>query len=62
MEDTLSYFLKQQFEKEKNERFFHPRGAPLVSHLHYVDDLLVFCNGEKRSMNMLMRTLRIYEK
>ncbi|XP_040991014.1 uncharacterized protein LOC121238253 [Juglans microcarpa x Juglans regia] len=37
-------------------------GAPLVSHLLYADDLLVFVNGGKRSVLKLMKTLEVYEK
>lgn len=38
------------------------RGAPLISHLLYADELLVFTNGERRSLKMLLKTLEVYEK
>ncbi|KAJ0086550.1 hypothetical protein Patl1_07518 [Pistacia atlantica] len=37
-------------------------GAPLVSHLLYADDLLVFVNGGKRSVQRLLNILEVYEK
>lgn len=34
--------------------FPHPRGCPLASHLHYLDDILVFTNGETQSLKKLL--------
>lgn len=34
--------VKREFEEGRIGKFFHPRGTPLVSHLLYVDDMLVF--------------------
>lgn len=62
MEEILSRLQKKQFELGKIGRFFHPRGALLILHLLHVDDLLIFCNGDKRSLKMLMKTLKIYER
>lgn len=42
-------------------KFYPPIGAPLVSHLLYADDLLVFANGDARTFSMLLRTLEKYE-
>lgn len=42
--------------------FYHPMGAPLVSHHLYADDLLVFANGERRLVSSLVQTLKVYEK
>lgn len=60
IEEMISRLLKKQFELGKIGRFFHLMGAPLVSHLLYVDDLLVFYIGEKITMKMVMRTLEKY--
>lgn len=34
---------------------------PLISHLLYADDILIFLNGEKRSLRRLESTLSCYE-
>ncbi|KAF5468901.1 hypothetical protein F2P56_013012 [Juglans regia] len=44
MEDVLSLLLKKEFVDGQIRCFSHPVGAPLVSHLLYADDLLIFAN------------------
>ncbi|XP_042950232.1 uncharacterized protein LOC122282338 [Carya illinoinensis] len=41
--------------------YSHPRGAPLVSHLLYADDVVRFTNGRKKSMRELMKVIETYE-
>lgn len=62
MEEVLTRLLKNNFNSGQIRNFHHPVGAPLVSHLLYVDDILIFANGNKRSMKDLVRTLETYEK
>lgn len=62
MEEVLSRLLRKRFKEGRISKFYHPVGAPLVSHLLYADDLLVFTNGEKWSMRMLLKTLGSYEQ
>ncbi|KAF5481513.1 hypothetical protein F2P56_002155 [Juglans regia] len=62
MEEVLTRLLRNNFAEGRVGEFSHPIGAPLVSHLLYVDDILVFANGGKRSMKNLMHTLDIYER
>lgn len=62
MEEVLSRLLRKQFEGGRIGKFSHLVGAPLISHLLYADDLLVFLNGEKISLKILVKTLGIYEK
>ncbi|KAF5481633.1 hypothetical protein F2P56_002271 [Juglans regia] len=52
--EVLSRLLRQKFESGGIGKFYHPRGSPLVSHLLYADDVLVFLNGMKCSMQSLM--------
>lgn len=49
VEEILSRILKNSFEEGRIGNFFHLRGTPLILALLYVDDLLVFTNGEKDS-------------
>lgn len=60
MEETLSRLLKKEIENNKIGQFTHPIGAPLFSHLLYVDELLVFYNGQKRLMKRILGTLEKY--
>lgn len=62
MEEVFSWVLNNKFEEGTIGRFFHLHGEPLVSHLLYTDDLLIFSNGENSLMKMLMKTLELYEK
>lgn len=60
MQEVLTRLLRKNFEEGRTGSYYHPRGAPLVSHLLYADDLLIFANGEKRSIKMLLRALDTY--
>lgn len=61
MEEVLTRLLRKNFDEGCIKSFYHPTGAPLISHLLYVDDLLVFVNGNKSSVKRLMDTLGTYE-
>lgn len=50
MQEVLTRLLRQAFDQGRIKAYYHPRGAPLVSNLMYVDDLLIFANGKKRSI------------
>ncbi|XP_022867657.1 uncharacterized protein LOC111387334 [Olea europaea var. sylvestris] len=58
----LLHVTQKEIRRWMHRSFSHPRGAPLVSHLLYVDDIVVFANGSKRSMKALMDTFQLYEK
>ncbi|KAF5462658.1 hypothetical protein F2P56_018646, partial [Juglans regia] len=62
MEEVLSRLLRSNFQDGRICKFSHPIGAPLVSHLLYADDILIFTNGGKRSINNLLHTLDTYER
>lgn len=60
MKEVLSKLLKWEFYEGWIGKFFHLRGTPLVSHLLYVDDFLVFANGE-RTLKRILKTLEMYK-
>lgn len=62
MQEVLSRLLRKSFEERRIGYFSHPVGSPLVSHLFYADDLLVFANGEKRSLHRLINIFYHYAK
>ncbi|KAF5468188.1 hypothetical protein F2P56_012363 [Juglans regia] len=60
--ENLSRLLRKQFEDGRIGKFYHPMGASMVSHLLYADDVLIFLNGEKRSLHRLGSILAVYER
>lgn len=42
IEEVLSLMMKIKYEVGRISHFYYLRGCPLISHLLYVDDLLVF--------------------
>lgn len=62
VEKILSRLLKAKVEEKKIGSFLQPRGTPLISHMLYADDIVVFANGSKESVRAIMDTLSIYEE
>ncbi|XP_042958229.1 uncharacterized protein LOC122293848 [Carya illinoinensis] len=62
MEEILTRLLRKNFEEGRIGKYHHPIGAPLVSHIFYADDVLIFVNGGKCSIKNLMHVLELYEK
>lgn len=60
IKEILSKILKRDFEEGLIGNFYHPRGAPLTSHILYADELVVFANG-RRSLKRQLKTLEVYE-
>lgn len=48
MEEVHTRLLKKNYKDGRIGKYFHPRGTPLISHLLYADNLLVFINGKKK--------------
>lgn len=57
MKGVLTKLLRKNVDTGRIDRFTHPVGAPLVSHLMYADDLLIFVNGGKNLLSGLWRFL-----
>lgn len=62
VEEIQSRLLKKCFEAGEIEPFNHTRGAPLISHLLYVDDVVVFANGGQSSVKKIRDTFKMYEE
>ncbi|XP_042952180.1 uncharacterized protein LOC122289263 [Carya illinoinensis] len=60
MQEVLTRMLKDNFNQGRLAPFYILRGAPLVSHLLYADDLLIFANGGNKSVRVIIRTLEQY--
>lgn len=44
------HLLKKSLMDTWIEHYLQPRGSHLVSHVLYADDMLLFLNGDKRSL------------
>lgn len=42
--------------------FYMNKKGPIINHLAYVDDVILFSIGCKKSLDMLMKALSVYEK
>ncbi|XP_042980144.1 uncharacterized protein LOC122310314 [Carya illinoinensis] len=60
VEEILSRMIKQQIQLGKIKPFYHPRGAPIVSHLLYADDIVIFTNGGKTSLKAVSMVIKKY--
>ena len=38
-----------------------PRNCPVISHLSYADDIIIFSSGLKKSLNAIKKVIKIYE-
>ncbi|KAF5451734.1 hypothetical protein F2P56_026814 [Juglans regia] len=61
VEETLSCLLKHNFATGKIVPFSHLRGTPLISHLLYADDIVVFTNGGRSSLKAIRDVFALYE-
>lgn len=61
VEELLSRLLKHNFENRKIVHFSHSRGAPLISHLLYANDVIVFTNGDHTSLKNIIDIFNLYK-
>lgn len=62
MEEVLACMMKVEFERGQIGKFYHPLGYPLISHLLYADDLLVFMNVKCIFLKQLLKTIGMCER
>ncbi|XP_042969076.1 uncharacterized protein LOC122301760 [Carya illinoinensis] len=62
VEEVLSRLLKHKFTNGNIVPFSHPRGTPLVSHLLYADDIVLFVNGRRSSLQEVRDICATYEE
>lgn len=59
--EAFSRSLKHHFGVNQIEHFSLPRGSPLISHLSFADDLIVFLRATSPSVSKLFSLLQLYE-
>ncbi|XP_042983328.1 uncharacterized protein LOC122312726 [Carya illinoinensis] len=62
VEDIFSRMINNQIHMSKIIPFHHPQGSPIISHLLYADDTVLFCNGGKASLKAITDVLKTYEQ
>lgn len=60
--EAFSRSLKHLFRTNQIAPFSLPRGSPLVSHLSFADDLIVFLRATRASVSRLFTLLQHYEQ
>lgn len=53
--------LKKQVGLGKFAPFYHSRWAPIIFHLLYADDIVIFVNGRQASLRAVSKVLKQYE-
>ncbi|WMV07615.1 hypothetical protein MTR67_001000 [Solanum verrucosum] len=60
--EVLARSLNQLFKDQKYKGFGLPKWSPVINHLSYADDTILFCSGQSYSMRKMMKVLRDYEQ
>ncbi|XP_060210874.1 uncharacterized protein LOC132637867 [Lycium barbarum] len=60
--ETLSKALNNLHNKERYIGYTMQQKGPLINHLCYADDIVIFSFGNKRTIKMITRNLERYEK
>lgn len=61
MQEVISLLLNKSFKDGKIGQFVQARSTPLISHLRYADNIVIFANGGKRFIRGLMKVLNLFE-
>ncbi|XP_060210211.1 uncharacterized protein LOC132637082 [Lycium barbarum] len=59
--ELLSIMLNNLQERRGFTGFQMCKQGPLINHLEFADDLILFSSGRRKTINMIMRTLAEYE-
>lgn len=60
-QEVLTYNNNRAIVSQQIIPYSHGRSGPMISHLLYADDMVIFCNGQKKSILALRDVLRKYE-
>ncbi|XP_019263971.1 PREDICTED: uncharacterized protein LOC109241667 [Nicotiana attenuata] len=60
--EVLSRSLNNLHHNENFTRFSMNKRGPQINHLAYVDDIVIFCGGNSKTVNLVIKEIRKYEK
>ncbi|XP_015159877.1 uncharacterized protein [Solanum tuberosum] len=60
--EVLSRSLNRMHSNPNYHGFFMETRGPQVNHLSFADDIIIFTSGRKKSLELIMYTLNIYEE
>lgn len=60
--EVLSRSLNNLYDNADYKGFGMPKWSPQINHLSYAYDTILFCSGQSKSMKMMMKVLRRYER
>ena len=55
--EVLSRFLNSMISQRDFMPFRVAQGCPIITHLAYADDIMIFWSGMKRSLKLVMKVL-----
>ncbi|WMV39051.1 hypothetical protein MTR67_032436 [Solanum verrucosum] len=59
--EVLARNFNHLFKDQKYKDFGLPKWSPVINHLSYADDTILFCSGQSYSMKKMMKVVRDYE-
>lgn len=60
VEEVFSRLLWKKVQDGTIGYYLQPRKGPLISHLLYVDDMVIFSTGRKKDVRSILEVLDIY--
>lgn len=57
----FSRLLTQMFQAYRSSRYWHG-SSTFVSHLSFIDDIIIFASGQKQSLRRVLDCLEHYER
>lgn len=60
--EVMSRALNGLLKKRDFKAFGMPRGSPRLSHFAFIDDIIILCKEEGRTMQLVNDTLKRYEE
>ncbi|XP_019259988.1 PREDICTED: uncharacterized protein LOC109238018 [Nicotiana attenuata] len=60
--ELLSKMLNNLHDRQGYKGFYMSVNGPKINHLSFANDTILFCNGGKDTLEIILKTLEIYEK
>ncbi|XP_070044572.1 uncharacterized protein [Nicotiana tomentosiformis] len=60
--EVFSRLLNRLYDDQRFIPFSMNNRGPKINHLAYADDMVIFCGGKSKSIKLVMKQIRLYEK